>query len=269
MGSSFGKVNTGGVSLTVFELLTATFAIDNFNLRDDWSAREKELKKYKALASIENTDFLQAVTFLVTQQRRLTAQAERIANEQLSAVSCKRKEVLRMTMVDYQKWAGVTGATRSRFKSLKLHAQGKKHISMTRSAGFTPENQILFFQFTANIINCEREQSSDHVLSIEGQGLFCGMMVSADLVPDVHNSFLAPSDSLLANFRVRIAVAVRIAMGVPIGVYVPIDIDVSADADIPISVDVPVGVGISAVVNVLTTVMPVVVTVSMMVFPAS
>ena len=31
----FEKVNTGGVSLTVFELLTATFAADNFNLRDD------------------------------------------------------------------------------------------------------------------------------------------------------------------------------------------------------------------------------------------
>ena len=29
----FEKVNTGGVSLTVFELLTATFAADNFNLR--------------------------------------------------------------------------------------------------------------------------------------------------------------------------------------------------------------------------------------------
>jgi hypothetical protein len=37
-----------------------------------WSAREKELKKYKALASIENTDFLQAVTLLVTQQRDFT-----------------------------------------------------------------------------------------------------------------------------------------------------------------------------------------------------
>jgi hypothetical protein len=51
---------------------------------------------------------------------RFEKQAERIANEQLPAVSCKRKEVLRMTMVDYQKWAGVTGATRSRFPSLKF-----------------------------------------------------------------------------------------------------------------------------------------------------
>ncbi len=32
----FEKVNTGGVPLSVFELVTATFAADNFNLRDDW-----------------------------------------------------------------------------------------------------------------------------------------------------------------------------------------------------------------------------------------
>ncbi len=32
----FEKVNTGGVPLSVFELVTASFAIDGFNLRDDW-----------------------------------------------------------------------------------------------------------------------------------------------------------------------------------------------------------------------------------------
>ncbi|MEO3829174.1 hypothetical protein [Actinomadura sp. B10D3] len=32
----FEKVNTGGVTLTVFELLTATFAADEFDLRKDW-----------------------------------------------------------------------------------------------------------------------------------------------------------------------------------------------------------------------------------------
>ncbi|MGI9486014.1 MAG: hypothetical protein ACR2RF_09075 [Geminicoccaceae bacterium] len=32
----FEKVNTGGVPLSVFELVTASFATENFNLRDDW-----------------------------------------------------------------------------------------------------------------------------------------------------------------------------------------------------------------------------------------
>jgi hypothetical protein len=103
----FEKVNTGGVSLTVFELLTATFAVDNFNLRDDWFARERLLRKHKALASLENTDFLQMVTLLVTQERRKAAEAKQMPNEQLPAVSCKRKEVLRMTKMDYEIWADV------------------------------------------------------------------------------------------------------------------------------------------------------------------
>lgn len=32
----FEKVNTGGVPLSVFELVTASYAVDGFNLRDDW-----------------------------------------------------------------------------------------------------------------------------------------------------------------------------------------------------------------------------------------
>ena len=39
----FEKVNTGSVSLTVFELLTATYAADDFNLREDWAARHNHL----------------------------------------------------------------------------------------------------------------------------------------------------------------------------------------------------------------------------------
>jgi hypothetical protein len=35
----FEKVNTGGVTLTVFELLTATFDADELDLRQHW---EKE-----------------------------------------------------------------------------------------------------------------------------------------------------------------------------------------------------------------------------------
>jgi hypothetical protein len=36
----FEKVNTGGVELTVFELLTATYAAENFRLRNDWESRQ-------------------------------------------------------------------------------------------------------------------------------------------------------------------------------------------------------------------------------------
>src|SRR5262249_28419025 len=56
----FEKVNTGGVSLTVFELLTATFAADEYPLRVDWADRERHLRQRKVLGSVENTEFLQA-----------------------------------------------------------------------------------------------------------------------------------------------------------------------------------------------------------------
>ncbi len=41
----FENVNTGGVSLTVFELVTAIFAMDDFRLRHDWEEREKSISQ--------------------------------------------------------------------------------------------------------------------------------------------------------------------------------------------------------------------------------
>ena len=97
----FEKVNTGGVSLTVFELLTATYAAENFSLRDDWDKRAVELTAYKVLESFPATDFLQILTLLSTRERSLaTAESGRVA-----AIACKRRDVLRLDLVDYQRWA--------------------------------------------------------------------------------------------------------------------------------------------------------------------
>lgn len=98
----FENVNTGGVSLTVFELLTATYAADNFQLREDWSLREIKLKNNNKpynniLADISSTDFLQTVSLLVTYEKK--------KNKLTAAVSCKRKDILKLTLSDYKKWA--------------------------------------------------------------------------------------------------------------------------------------------------------------------
>ena len=69
----FESVNTGGVSLTVFELVTASFAMHAFNLRDDWETKV-EPRIYGVQASystdvmqkIDSTDFLTSMTLLVT-----------------------------------------------------------------------------------------------------------------------------------------------------------------------------------------------------------
>ncbi len=101
----FEKVNTGGVALTVFELLTATFAADNFNLRDDWTARRRRLDRHAVLKSVQNTDFLQAVSLLTTHARRERALGSGTPTDQAPGVTCKRKDVLSLDVADYQAWA--------------------------------------------------------------------------------------------------------------------------------------------------------------------
>ncbi len=90
----FEQVNTGGVSLTVFELVTATFAADDFRLPKDWEQRKEGLRDHGVLDLIEGTEFLQAVTLLASYKRN---------RETGSGVSVKRKDVLKLTLEDYKK----------------------------------------------------------------------------------------------------------------------------------------------------------------------
>lgn len=98
----FEKVNTKGVQLTVFELLTATFAGDEdytarhgeFHLPDHWKATRDELTAaYPVLAGLQNTDFLQAVCLASTYHR------------QGVPISCKRRDMLDLELEDYLTWA--------------------------------------------------------------------------------------------------------------------------------------------------------------------
>ena len=109
----FEKVNTGGVSLTVFELITASFAAEGFNLRDDWFGsnlrkvvgRVQQLKKEPLLEPIENTDFVQAITLLHTYEKRQADFAAGKVGKAAAAVSAKRVSMLALRLQDYHKWA--------------------------------------------------------------------------------------------------------------------------------------------------------------------
>jgi len=97
----FENVNQGGVSLTVFELVTATFAAENFELRKDWDAIWKDLSKVRQLyhrhiQSFTGTDFLTAITLL--------ASYENFAKGITKAVSCKKRDVLKLTYKEYGKY---------------------------------------------------------------------------------------------------------------------------------------------------------------------
>ncbi len=88
----FENVNTGGVSLTVFELVTAIFAMDDFQLRDDWENRKNEFLNGDILSIITATDFLVACTLISTYKKGGT-------------VSCKKKDVLNLALVEYKNYA--------------------------------------------------------------------------------------------------------------------------------------------------------------------
>lgn len=88
----FENVNTGGVSLTVFELITAIFAMDDFELRKDWEKRQEKYFSGDLLNVISATDFLTACTLLSTYKKGGT-------------VSCKKKDVLNLTLEEYKKYA--------------------------------------------------------------------------------------------------------------------------------------------------------------------
>ncbi|WP_432546138.1 GmrSD restriction endonuclease domain-containing protein [Kineococcus sp. SYSU DK004] len=104
----FEKVNTGGLSLNVFELLTATFAGDkayfeqhgtDFRLNDDWTVTQAQFVKHPVLAGVASTDFLQAVTLLTTRARNIADTSDRPV-----AISARKEDVFRLELTDYLQW---------------------------------------------------------------------------------------------------------------------------------------------------------------------
>ena len=85
----FENVNTSGVSLTVFELVTASFAMNKFDLRNDWENRREKFFNAGILSIVASTDFLTACTLLASYKRGGT-------------VSGTRKDVLKLKIDDYK-----------------------------------------------------------------------------------------------------------------------------------------------------------------------
>ena len=91
----FENVNTGGVPLTVFELVTATFAADEHDLRADWNGIKKSFKEKNldVLKDVSGDNFLAAMTLLTTYQKSL---------EGKGAVSCKKRDILKLDINEYK-----------------------------------------------------------------------------------------------------------------------------------------------------------------------
>ncbi|MAT40099.1 MAG: hypothetical protein CL946_10905 [Ectothiorhodospiraceae bacterium] len=109
----FEKVNTGGVQLSVFELITASYAAEGYNLRDDWygstarnvDSRQRRLAEEALLNGIEATEFLQGITLLYTLERKKSDIEQGKKDKQVRPVSAKRSEVLELPLSAWKDWA--------------------------------------------------------------------------------------------------------------------------------------------------------------------
>ena len=104
----FEKVNTGGVILSMFELVTASFAgqDEDFSLRLDWDQRKNRMYgKFGVLQGVRGDQFLQAISLLATQQRRRKAELNSSPQGSLPAVGCRKNDMLGLNVSDYHEWA--------------------------------------------------------------------------------------------------------------------------------------------------------------------
>lgn len=109
----FEKVNTGGEPLTVFELVTASYAAEGYNLRDDWfgsrvrdaDSRKERLEEDALLEGIKATEFLQGISLLHTHELRKADLRAGKTGKQVRPVSGKRADILRLPLCAWKRWA--------------------------------------------------------------------------------------------------------------------------------------------------------------------
>lgn len=121
----FEKVNVGGKKLDAFELVTAIYASDEFNLREDWSGTPNNGAvpgrraamigtdsgyRRDVLAQVASTDFLQACTLLHTREVRRQRALDGYQHKELPQVSCKRDAVLALPLSSYRRYADAVQA---------------------------------------------------------------------------------------------------------------------------------------------------------------
>jgi hypothetical protein len=114
----FEKVNTGGKPLDAFELVTAMFAADGYELRKDWfgdGARQGQQERISTygkvpgadvgvLAGITNTDFLHVVSLFHTRELRRRAVAEGKTGKDLPQVTGNRRALLNLPLESYVRY---------------------------------------------------------------------------------------------------------------------------------------------------------------------
>jgi hypothetical protein len=71
----------------------------------DWERRKHNIAKVPVLRDVSEIEFIQAISLLATQSRRDAAIARGDEADRLPAVSCRRRDMLRLEYVEYREWA--------------------------------------------------------------------------------------------------------------------------------------------------------------------
>jgi hypothetical protein len=115
----FEKVNTGGKPLDAFELVTAMYAADGYQLRKDWYGEGKNdvgrhgrfasaLRLADAekgiLADVANTDFLHVISLFHTRDRRREAEGAGKQGKELPQVTGNRQALLSLPLAAYKQY---------------------------------------------------------------------------------------------------------------------------------------------------------------------
>ncbi|QDW18420.1 DUF262 domain-containing protein [Micrococcus sp. KBS0714] len=173
----FEKVNTGGLRLDVFELLTATFAGDrayyeetgeDFRLAEDWALTEEVLRTYPVLTDMKSTDFLMAVSVLATLAKRREALAAGKTGQQVPQTSARREDILGMSLEDYRVWA-----PRLR-KALPTVARHLRDLHIHDSRGAPYSSQVVSLLIITTLLG---DRAEEHAVRARlNQWFWCGVL---------------------------------------------------------------------------------------------
>ena len=158
----FENVNTGGVALTVFELVTATFATYEFDLRADW---EESKKIIWGVGEPLNTDVMQGVdetAYLMA----ITLYSSYFAE---TMTTCKKKDVLALDFEAYKanKLAVLEGYKMARKFLFNQYVFRKRDLPYT--------SQLIPLAAICAVIG-KSEFNQPHTQNILARWFWCGIM---------------------------------------------------------------------------------------------
>ncbi len=173
----FEKVNTGGLPLDTFELLTATFAGDrayyeetgkDFRLGEDWELTQAVIDEHPALHGLRNTDILMGISVLITLEKRTRDAARGVTGKKLSQTSARREDILSMELQDYRRVAPLMR------RALPAVARHLRSLHIHNAPGVPYRSQLISLAVFYVLLG---ERAEEHAVRARiNQWFWCGVL---------------------------------------------------------------------------------------------